>query len=43
MGVSNETIHIVEQINGRSIDTLNDILYVVTGYNDFEQWVEDPV
>lgn len=37
MGVSKETIDIVAAINGFNQTTLEDILYVVAGYRDFEQ------
>jgi len=32
-----EEITLVECINGTSVETLNDILYVRTGYRDLEQ------
>lgn len=38
--VSEDTLRIVTSINGYSIDTMNDILYAVAGYNDFEQLKE---
>ena len=37
IGVSEETLQIITSINGYNTDTLQDILYVVTGYNSFEQ------
>lgn len=37
MGVTEETLQIVTSINGYSEDTLEDILYVVTGYRSFGQ------
>ena len=37
MGVSEETLQIVTDINGYSESTMCDILYAVTGYNDFDQ------
>ena len=37
MGVSEETIQVVSNINGYSHGTLNDILYVVSGLHDFDQ------
>ncbi|MBQ0014752.1 MAG: hypothetical protein KBS82_05470 [Oscillospiraceae bacterium] len=39
--VSNETLEIITSINGYSEDTLNDVLYVTTGYRSFDQWLED--
>lgn len=39
--VSNETLEIITSINGYSEDTLNDVLYVTTGYRNFDQWLED--
>ena len=38
MGVSEETLQVVTSINGYSYETLCDILYVVSGYRDFEQY-----
>jgi len=35
-GVSEETLQIVTDINGYSEETLLDILYAVTGLNEFE-------
>lgn len=37
MGVSEETLQVVTDINGYSMDTLRDILYATQGYNDFDQ------
>ena len=37
MGVSEETLQIVTDINGYSESTMCDILYAVTGYHDFDQ------
>ena len=37
IGVSEETIRCVTDINGYSKDTMEDILYVMTGYRNFEQ------
>lgn len=37
MGVSEETLKVVTDINGYSYETLCDILYAVFGYRDFEQ------
>lgn len=35
--VSEDTLKIVTSINGYSLDTLQDVLYAVTGYRSFEQ------
>jgi len=35
--VSEETLKVVTSINGYNIDTLEDVLYAVSGYNSFEQ------
>lgn len=35
--VSEETLHIVTDINGYSVETLEDVLYVKTGYRSLEQ------
>lgn len=37
---SEETLQVVTSINGYSVDTLNDVLYAVTGYRDWEQYKE---
>ncbi|MBO5017050.1 MAG: hypothetical protein J6C92_14760 [Bacteroidaceae bacterium] len=37
MGVSDETLQIVTDINGYSEQTMCDILYAVSGYRDFDQ------
>lgn len=34
---SEETLRVVTSINGYNIETLNAILYAVTGYHDIEQ------
>jgi hypothetical protein len=36
-GVSTETLSVVTSINGYNRETMEDILYVVTGYRTFEQ------
>lgn len=41
MGVSEQTIDVVTSINGYSEETMCDILYVVTGYRDFDQFEEE--
>lgn len=37
LGVSEQTLQIVTDINGYNKKTMRDILYVHTGYNDFDQ------
>ena len=37
VGVSEQTFQVVTDINGYSEQTMLDILYVVTGYRNFEQ------
>ena len=32
-----DTLQVVTNINGYSVDTLNDVLYATTGYRDIEQ------
>lgn len=34
-----ETLNIITSINGYNEDTLNDILYCVSGYRDIEQYL----
>lgn len=41
MGVSEDTLKIVTSINGYNLDTLQDVLYAVSGYRDFEQLEEE--
>lgn len=41
MGVSGQTIDVVTRINGYSEETMCDILYVITGYRDFDQLEEE--
>lgn len=36
-GVSDETLNIITKINGCNEDTMRDVLYVTTGYQDFDQ------
>jgi hypothetical protein len=36
-GVSAETVSVVTSINGYNRETMEDILYVVTGYRTFDQ------
>ena len=40
MGVSEETLVVVAKINGDNCKTYEDILYVLTGYSDFEIYME---
>ena len=35
-----EELLLITGINGRSVETLNDVLYYRTGYRDREQYVE---
>jgi hypothetical protein len=35
---SNETLQVVTTLNGETIETLNRVLYVLTGYRDIEQY-----
>ena len=38
MGIATEEeLQLVTSINGYNIDTLNDVIYVRTGYHDIEQ------
>jgi hypothetical protein len=37
LGTSEETLHVVTEINGLSIETLEDILYAMYGYHHFDQ------
>lgn len=41
VGVSEETLQVVTNINGYSEETMCDILYAVTGYRNFEQLEEE--
>ena len=38
--VSEETLDIITRINGYNEDTLDDVLYCVSGYHDIEQYLE---
>lgn len=40
MGLSEETLMVVSKINGDNCKTYEDILYVLTGYSDFESYME---
>lgn len=37
MGVNEQTLDIITDINGYSEETLRDVLYAYAGYNDFDQ------
>lgn len=37
LGVSEETLQVVTDINGYSVETLEDVLYTVEGYQSFDQ------
>ena len=37
LGVSEQTLKVVTDINGYNEKSMKDILYTVTGYNDFDQ------
>lgn len=37
MGVSEETIQVVTDINGHNEEAMEDILYATTGYRSFDQ------
>ena len=38
VGVSEETVQVVTSINGYSKESMEDILYAVTGYKNFDQF-----
>ena len=38
--VSEETLDIITSINGYNEETLNDVLYCVSGYHDMEQYLQ---
>lgn len=37
LGVSEQTLSIITDINGYNAQTMRDVLYTHTGYNDFDQ------
>lgn len=37
LGVSEQTLSIITDINGYNKQTMRDVLYTHTGYNDFDQ------
>lgn len=39
--VSKEALDLVTTINGYNIDTLNDVLYALTGERDVEEYFKD--
>ena len=41
VGISEETLRIVTDVSGYSTDTLEAVLYAVTGYRNFDQLEED--
>ena len=41
MGVSEETLRVITDINGYNYKTLCDVLYAVFGYNDFEEYEDE--
>ena len=38
--VSEETLTVVTRVNGYTLETLNDVIFAVTGYDDLEQFLE---
>ena len=40
-GVNEQTLRTVTSINGYSLDTLEGVLYAVTGYRNFEQLTDE--
>lgn len=41
VGVSEETLQVVTAINGYSTETMEAVLYAVTGYRDFDQMEDE--
>ena len=39
--VSEETLRVVTNINGYNQETINDVIYAVTGYRDIQQLISD--
>lgn len=37
---SEETLQVITDINGYSVETLNDVIYATTGYRNIEQFKE---
>lgn len=42
LDIENQTLQVVTAINGYSVETLEEVLYAVTGYRDFDQVAGDP-
>tara|TARA_B100000073_G_C23478563_1_gene470547 strand:+ start:194 stop:358 length:165 start_codon:yes stop_codon:yes gene_type:complete len=40
-GVSEDTLKVVTAINGWSLETMESVLYAVTGYRSFDQYLEE--
>lgn len=40
---SEETLKVVTDLNGNTVEVLNDVLYCLTGYRNFEQWANDNI
>lgn len=40
---SEETLRVVVAINGNTVETLNDVLYVVTGYRNWDQFYDGEI
>lgn len=38
---SGETLQVVTNINGYSLDTLESVLYAVAGYHSFDQYLDE--
>lgn len=38
---SEDTLQVVTNINGYSLDTLESVLYAVAGYHSFEQYLDE--
>lgn len=38
LGISEQTLRVVTNINGYNLDTLQDVLYSEFGYRDFQQF-----
>jgi hypothetical protein len=41
IGVSEDTLQVVTCINGWTTETMEKVLYAVTGYRDFDQYAEE--
>lgn len=40
LGVSDEALQLITHINGFSKETMEDVLFAVSGYRDFETWMQ---